>query len=224
MIHATRARPPEKNKSADRSDITEARLLASVHERYTTVKRLVLRPGAGGAAPASPQRATTSSSRLDLAESSAPASAPTIPSPPSSTGPRASSSAVLIEIQFAGPQPSEGCGALLCHLLRGAAVKAWPLELPRGRKKKVARPDEMGAGIPRSTSSSGAFFYHVRELGSFQLPRTHAHKHILSTPMMFVWWQVIWTDAIESGDAAAGWCGPTRKQKRQPCVAKTRRL
>ncbi|CAN0228996.1 unnamed protein product, partial [Hapterophycus canaliculatus] len=129
-----------KIKSADQSDITEARLLASVHERYTTVKRLVLRSAAGVVAPASPQRGTASS-RLHVDESSPPAS----PSP-SPAGPLASSSAVLVEIQFAGPQPSEGCGALLCHLLRGVSVKAWPLELPRGRKKKAARSsDEAGA-------------------------------------------------------------------------------
>ncbi|CAN0011401.1 unnamed protein product [Scytosiphon promiscuus] len=141
--------------SEDRSEITEARLLASVHERYTTVKRLVLRPAAGAAATPSPQRAATASaSRLDPAEPSGPDPHPGTRSPAPPTGPRVSSSAVLVEIQFAGPQPSEGCGALLCHLLRGASVKAWPLELPRGRKKKAARLDGTGAVTPPSASSS----------------------------------------------------------------------
>ncbi|CAB1102111.1 unnamed protein product [Ectocarpus sp. CCAP 1310/34] len=45
---------------------------------------------------------------------------------------------MLVEIQFAGPQPSEGCGALLCNLLRGSSVEARAVELPRGRKKKIA--------------------------------------------------------------------------------------
>lgn len=44
--------------------------------------------------------------------------------------------AVLVEIRFAGPQPSESCGALLCLLLGGDSVQAWPVELPRGRRRK----------------------------------------------------------------------------------------
>lgn len=82
---------------------TEVELLASVRERYTTVKRLVVRPG----------RASRST-----------------------TGGRN----VVVEVQFTGPQPSEGPGALLCDLLCGTAVEAKPVELPRGRKKR-ARTD-----------------------------------------------------------------------------------
>lgn len=43
---------------------------------------------------------------------------------------------VLVEVQFTGPQPSEGPGALLCDLLCGSSVEAKPVELPRGRKKR----------------------------------------------------------------------------------------
>lgn len=81
---------------------TEVELLASVRERYTTVKRLVVRPGAAS---------RTTDGRN-----------------------------VVVEVQFTGPQPSEGPGALLCDLLCGTAVEAKPVELPRGRKKR-ARTD-----------------------------------------------------------------------------------
>lgn len=47
---------------------------------------------------------------------------------------------LVVEVQFTGPQPSEGPGALLCDLLGGASVEAKPVELPRGRKKR-ARTD-----------------------------------------------------------------------------------
>ncbi len=51
---------------------------------------------------------------------------------------RQATRAVLVEVQFAGPQPSAGCGALLCLLLGGSSVEARPVELPRGRKRKKA--------------------------------------------------------------------------------------
>lgn len=78
-------------------------MLASVRERYTTVKRLVVRPG-------------PTSARTDAGRN------------------------VVVEVQFTGPQPSEGPGALLLDLLSGTSVEAKPVELPRGRKKR-ARTD-----------------------------------------------------------------------------------
>lgn len=84
---------------------TEVELLASVRERYTTVKRLVVRPGKA-------------------------------PGSPADGGGRN----LVVEVQFTGPQPSEGPGALLCDLLCGTSVQAKPVELPRGRKKR-ARTD-----------------------------------------------------------------------------------
>eukprot|EP00903_Cladosiphon_okamuranus_P011771 g11065.t1 len=83
------------------SAATEAELLASVRERYTTVKRLVVRPGKAS-------ERTTDAGRN-----------------------------VVVEVQFTGPQPSEGPGALLCDLLGGTSVEAKPVELPRGRKKRA---------------------------------------------------------------------------------------
>ncbi len=88
-----------------RSPANEAELLASVRERYTTVKRLVVRP-APTAAPAGGKSGRN----------------------------------IVVEVQFTGPQPSEGPGALLCDLLHGTSVGAKPVELPRGRKKR-ARTD-----------------------------------------------------------------------------------
>lgn len=81
--------------------MSEAELLASVRERYTTVKRLVVRPASTHSTVSSTQDRN-----------------------------------VLVEVQFTGPQPSEGPGALLCDLLCGAGVEAKPVELPRGRKKR----------------------------------------------------------------------------------------
>ncbi|CAB1097009.1 unnamed protein product [Ectocarpus sp. CCAP 1310/34] len=84
---------------------SEVELLASIRERYTTVKRLAVRPAA----------------------SSKDAVAATDGSPRN----------VVVEVQFTGPQPSEGPGALLCDLLCGVSVDAKPVELPRGRKKRA---------------------------------------------------------------------------------------
>lgn len=61
---------------------------------------------------------------------------------------------VLVEVQFTGPQPSEGPGALLRDLLCGSSVEAKPVELPRGRKKR-ARTD------PTSSEASDSGTYEV---------------------------------------------------------------
>lgn len=94
------SRPPCTTTTAG---ITGADLLASVCHRYSTVKKLVVKP--------------TSSTERTAAD------------------PRFGA-ALLVEICFAGPQPSESCGELLCLLLGGDSVQAWPVELPRGRKRK----------------------------------------------------------------------------------------
>lgn len=44
-------------------------------------------------------------------------------------------SSVCAEVQFGGPQPCEGPGALLCALLHGTSVQAKPVSLERGRKR-----------------------------------------------------------------------------------------
>lgn len=56
---------------------------------------------------------------------------------------------VLVEVQFTGPQPSEGPGSLLCDLLCGVGVDARPVELPRGRKKRA----RTGAASPEASDS-----------------------------------------------------------------------
>lgn len=87
--------------------VKESELLSSVRERYTTVKRLVVTPALSKAGG----NLTT----------------------PEGVG---SATDVFVEVQFTGPQPSEGPGALLCDLLCGGSVDAQPVELPRGRKKR----------------------------------------------------------------------------------------
>lgn len=104
--------PPPSPAPLSSQGVTEAGLLASVCKRYRTVKTLFIKPP-----PARKEG----------------------PAPASSTaegGPASDSS--FVEITFAGPQPSENCGALLCLLLGGDSVQAWPVELPRGRKRKSA--------------------------------------------------------------------------------------
>ena len=108
-----------------RHAVSEVDLLASVRERYTTVKRLVVRSASPptGLAGEQQQQHHPGVDRN-----------------------------VLVEVQFTGPQPSEGPGALLCDLLCGSSVEAKPVELPRGRKKR-ARTDAASS----EASDSGAF-------------------------------------------------------------------
>lgn len=93
------------------ADITGADLLSLVCRRYSTVKKLVVKP-----APAETERNTDAAPR--------------------------EGAAVSVQIRFAGPQPSESCGALLCLLLGGDSVQARPVELPRGRKRKYSMSAE----------------------------------------------------------------------------------
>lgn len=65
---------------------------------------------------------------------------------------------VLVEVQFTGPQPSEGPGALLRDLLCGSSVEAKPVELPRGRKKR-ARTDPTSSEASDSGTTSCALRY-----------------------------------------------------------------
>ncbi|CAN0001006.1 unnamed protein product, partial [Pylaiella littoralis] len=137
--------------------VTEADILASLCEGYTTVKKLVVRPGL--IAPAS-QASVPASEPSGSALSSA--AAPPPPAPPASaSSPRpqtcpTSSSFVLVEVQFVGPQPSERCGALLCQLLGGDSVDARPMELPRGRKKSRTSTLEDNASLSTMRSASSA--------------------------------------------------------------------
>eukprot|EP00903_Cladosiphon_okamuranus_P017699 g16298.t1 len=117
--------------------ITEADLLTSVCKRYRTVKTLFIK--ADGLAPAS--GAASCALEGKKAEKSRKVKA----TPASDREPTA---VTFVEITFAGPQPSENCSALLCLLLGGDSVQAWPVELPRGRKRKntVASTCEEAAG------------------------------------------------------------------------------
>jgi len=47
--------------------------------------------------------------------------------------------AICVEVQFSGPQPCLGPGSLPCALLAGTSVRAHPVQLERGRKKKLRR-------------------------------------------------------------------------------------
>lgn len=130
------------------SAVTGADLLASVCERYTTVKRLVVKPGllapaSGTSVPASAERSASAS-----------AAAASPQQQQTDLDPNTPSSCVLVEIQFAGPQPSERCGALLCHLLGGDSVDARPMELPRGRKKRSTRLEDDATLVMPSASAN----------------------------------------------------------------------
>ena len=94
-------------------------MLSSFRERYTAVRRLAL------------------SSSTTTATAMAPGSNDAKNSP----GGTGSSKTVCIEVQFIGPQPSQGPGALLCNLLSGTSVEARPIELRRGRDNKQKRRD-----------------------------------------------------------------------------------
>lgn len=108
--------------------VSEVDLLVSVRERYTTVKRLVVRSASPPSGlPVGGQQQQHQHPAVDRN--------------------------VLVEVQFTGPQPSEGPGALLCDLLCGSSVEAKPVELPRGRKKR-ARTDAASS----EASDSGASF------------------------------------------------------------------
>lgn len=104
--------------------------MSSVRERYTTVKRLVVRPAPSrGNDTFDPNFQNHVQQHLTRN--------------------------VLVEVQFTGPQPSEGPGALLCDLLCGMTVEAQPVELPRGRKKRT-RTDTASS----EASDSGKKYLH----------------------------------------------------------------
>ncbi len=99
------------NANGHHTGATEADLVAMVRHKYSTLRRLVIRP-------ASP--ATGAADR--------------------------GASAAVIEAHFAGPQPSTGCGALLCSLLGGESVEAWPIDLPRGRPGRKTQEAAVSEG------------------------------------------------------------------------------
>lgn len=106
--------------------VDETDLLLSFRERYTTIKRLVI----------SPATATITTTLLadkdgEFLQTN-----------------NQDGRDVLVEVQFSGPQPSEGPGALLCALLCGSSFEAQPVELARGRKKRsrIAEPVAAEAG------------------------------------------------------------------------------
>lgn len=91
--------------------IKEATVLSSFRERYTAVRRLAI--------SSSTTTATTTAN--------------------DAKGNGGTCKTVCIEVQFIGPQPSQGPGALLCNLLSGTSVEARPIELRRGRENKRKR-------------------------------------------------------------------------------------
>ena len=58
-----------------------------------------------------------------------------------------------IDLQFTGPQPIEGPAGLLCKLLQASFVAAHPVQLGRGRKRKV-RPGAAAPPAPVVASTS----------------------------------------------------------------------
>ena len=64
---------------------------------------------------------------------------------------------LVIDLQFTGPQPIEGPASLLCNVLQASFVSAHPVNLGRGRKRKVragvtAPPAHAFAGPPSGRS------------------------------------------------------------------------
>ncbi|CAN0151283.1 unnamed protein product [Pylaiella littoralis] len=131
-----------------KNNVKEAEVLSSFRKRYTSVRSLAFR------------RTTTDG---DDGTSSGSGGTTT------RTTATSNGYTALIELQFTGPQPIEGPAWLMCNLLQGKFVAAHPVQLGRGRKRKI-RPGESGdvgdgapparrpfASAPRSTSdiSSG---------------------------------------------------------------------
>lgn len=95
-------------------------MTSSFRKRYTSAKNLAFRSptnGGGGAfhhAPNGNDNESNTSSMSGIEEGT-----------------------VLIEIQFTGPQPIEGPASFLCTLLQGTLVAVSPVQLGRGRKRKI---------------------------------------------------------------------------------------
>lgn len=109
------------------SSVNDDDLLSSFREIYSTVKRLEVNPLSRRAAHRVGIDASTSTMTT--------ATTPTLRSPATA------SRDILVEVQFTGPQPSEGPSTLLCALLCAAFVEATPVELVRGRRKRARMPD-----------------------------------------------------------------------------------
>lgn len=101
-------------------------MLSSFRKRYTSVKNLAIR------SPAAYDEGVFPAADDD----------------DSSNG--GGGSTACVEVQFTGPQPIEGPAGLLCTLLQGTFVKANPVQLGRGRKRKIQ------AGSPAPPASSFA--------------------------------------------------------------------
>ena len=100
------------HSNINHTGIAEADIFALIRCKYSMLRRLAFRPAASRTA-----RGSAASAERGAAD-------------------------VLVEVHFAGPQPSVGCGALLRSLLGGESVEAWPIELPRGRKRKDGVAEE----------------------------------------------------------------------------------
>ena len=123
---------------ACRTAVSEADLLASVRERYTTIKRLVV-------TSASPSPTTAALAGLAAEQQHQ----------QHQVHPAVDRRNVLVEVQFSGPQPSEGPAALFCELLGGYSVEAKPVGLTRGRKKRARKH----AAASSKASDSGVCFF-----------------------------------------------------------------
>lgn len=119
------------------------RLIASVRERYTTVKQLAISPptdddstGSGLTEERSGVETTTTTTTVD------------------------SSRDLLVTVHFSGPQPSQRPGRLLRELLGADSVEAHPVELDRGRRKRQ-RFAEFPTPSDSSSSISGEHAYSI---------------------------------------------------------------
>lgn len=137
-------------------------MLSSFRERYTAVRRLAL----------------SSSTTTTLATGGNEAK--------NSPGGIGSSKTVCIEVQFIGPQPSQGPGALLCNLLSGTSVEARPIELRRGRDNKRKRRDSgSDEGSDPGQHSSGLRFVKLPGICAYDILWYTAEYIFVRGPVLF---------------------------------------
>ncbi|CAM9703045.1 unnamed protein product [Scytosiphon promiscuus] len=106
-----------------KNNVKEAEVMSSFRKRYTSVRKLAFRSSAPYIMDADADAA--------LCPSASNTSGDGLP------GKTTLGRSLCVEVQFTGPQPVEGPVGLMCNLLQGTFVAANPVQLGRGRKRKI---------------------------------------------------------------------------------------